>query len=224
MRIRGDGDVGLPFRDRVDAGRRLAAVLAEVDLGEDVVVAGLPRGGVPVAAEVADRLGAPLDVVIVRKVGVPGQPELAMGAVGEGGVVVRDERVLSAVAPPTDAVDRAVAAEQAEVEVRARRFRPGREQRDLAGRTVVIVDDGLATGSTAEAAVAVARAQHAARVVVAAPVGSRQAVARLEAVADAVLCLATPPGFGAVGYWYEDFSETTDDEVVALLGEPGAPT
>ena len=218
MRIPTGTEVELPFRDRVEAGARLADALADVDLGPDVLVAGLPRGGVPVAAAVAARLGAPLDVVIVRKVGVPGHRELAMGAVGEGGVVVRDERILRAVAPSEDAVDRTVAEERAEVEARAHRFRPGREQRSLAGRTVLVVDDGLATGSTAEAAVRVARAQGAARIVVAVPVGSPAAVARLEAVADAVLCLAAPAGFGAVGAYYEDFSETTDDEVVDLLG------
>ncbi|MCO8128179.1 dienelactone hydrolase family protein [Acidimicrobiia bacterium EGI L10123] len=207
----------MPFRDRVEAGELLGDALAGVDLGPEVLVAGLPRGGVPVAAEVATRLGAPLDVIIVRKVGVPGHRELAMGAVGEGGVVVHDERIMRAVAPSEAAVDRTIAAERAEVEARAHRFRPGREQRSLAGRTVLVVDDGLATGSTAEAAVRVARAQGAARIVVAVPVGSPAAVARLEAVADAVLCLAAPSGFGAVGAYYEDFSETTDDEVVALL-------
>lgn len=217
MRIPTDTDVHLPFRDRVEAGARLGDALAGVDLGPDVLVAGLPRGGVPVAAAVATRLGAPLDVIIVRKVGVPGHRELAMGAVGEGGVVVRDERIMRAVAPSEAAVDRTIAEERAEVEARAHRFRPGREQRSLVGRTVLVVDDGLATGSTAEAAVGVARAQGAARIVVAVPVGSPAAVARLEAVADAVLCLAAPSSFGAVGAYYEDFSETTDDEVVDLL-------
>ena len=217
MRIPSGIDVRLPFRDRVEAGVRLSDALEGVDLGPAVLVAGLPRGGVPVAAEVATRLGAPLDVIIVRKLGVPGHRELAMGAVGEGGVIVRDERILHAVAPSAAAVDRTVASERAEVEARAHRFRPGREQRSLAGRTVLVVDDGLATGSTAEAAVRVARAQGADRVVVAVPVGSAAAVARLEAVADAVLCLAAPSDFGAVGAFYEDFSATTDDEVVRLL-------
>jgi len=225
MGLRADGDEQLPFRDRVDAGARLGEALVGADLGGDVVVAGLPRGGVPVAAEVAARLGAPLDVVIVRKLGVPGQRELAMGAVGEGGVVVHDDRVMAAVHPSSQAVARAVATEQAEVEARAHRFRPGRERRSLAGRTVVLVDDGLATGSTAEAAVRVARAQGADRVVVAVPVGSPGAVARLASVADDVVCLAAPAGFGAVGAHYEDFSETTDDEVVRLLaGHAGATT
>lgn len=212
-------EADLPFADRVDAGRRLGEVLAAADLGAAPVIAGLPRGGVPVAAEVADRLAAPLDVIIVRKLGTPGQRELAMGAVGEGGVVVHDARVMGAVAPAPDVVERIADAEQAEVVARAQRFRPGRERRSLAGRTVVIVDDGLATGSTAEAAVHVARAQGAERIVVAVPVGSPRAVERLEAVADDVICLAAPTRFGAVGAFYRDFSETTDDEVVQLLAD-----
>lgn len=221
MRIPADLDVRLPFADRTEAGRALGEALAGVTL-DDPVVAGLPRGGVPVAAEVADRLGAPLDVVIVRKLGTPGQRELAMGAVGEDGVVVHDDRVMGMVRPPSDAVARTVAEQQREVAERAHRFRPGRERRSLRGRTVVLVDDGLATGSTAEAALRVARAQGAARVVVAVPVGSRDAVERLEAIADDVLCLAAPASFGAVGSFYRDFSETTDDEVVRLLAERDA--
>lgn len=217
-----DDEALLPFEDRVDAGRRLGDALAAADLGADPVIAGLPRGGVPVAAEVARRLGAPLDVIIVRKLGIPGQRELAMGAVGEGGITVHDERVMRMAAPPADAVDRVTAAEQDEVVARARRFRSGREGRTLEGRTVVIVDDGLATGSTAEAAVLVARAQGAARIVVAVPVGSPAAVERLEATADEVVSLAAPESFGAVGRYYRDFSETTDDEVVRLLAEHAA--
>lgn len=218
MRIVTDVEARLPFADRVDAGRQLGAALQSVELDQPVVV-GLPRGGVPVAAEVADALRAPLDVIIVRKVGTPGHRELAMGAVGEGGVVVEDERVLRSVRPTPEAVDRIVAEEQAEVGARARRFRSGGERRSLDGRTVVVVDDGLATGSTAEAAVRVARAQGAGRIVVAVPVGAPGAVERLEGVADGVLCLAAPASFGAVGLHYRDFSQTTDDEVVRLLAE-----
>jgi putative phosphoribosyl transferase len=223
MRIAADERVHLPFADRAEAGRALAQVLRRVAL-DDPLVVGLPRGGVPVAAPVADALGAPLDVIIVRKLGTPGHRELAMGAVGEGGIVVEDERVRRAVRPSPAAVERIVAEEQAEVVARARRFRAGRQPHPLAGRTVVVVDDGLATGSTAEAAVRVAKAQGAARVVLAVPVGSDSAVHRLEAVADDVLCLAVPSGFGAVGAYYHDFSQTSDEEVVRLLAErPDGP-
>jgi putative phosphoribosyl transferase len=218
MRIVPDLEARLPFADRAEAGRLLGRALRPLEL-DDPVITGLPRGGVPVAAQVADALRAPLDVIIVRKVGAPGHPELAMGAVGEDGIVVEDERILRAVRPSQEAVDRTVAAERAEVAARAHRFRPGRERRTLAGRTVVIVDDGLATGSTAEAAVRVARAQGAGRIIVAVPVGAPGAVERLEAVADDVLCLAAPASFGAVGLHYDDFSQTTDDEVVRLLAE-----
>jgi putative phosphoribosyl transferase len=220
MRLVPDVDVTLPFADRVEAGRLLGEALRAVALDAPLVT-GLPRGGVPIAAEVADALDAPLDVIIVRKVGTPGQPELAMGAVGEGGVVVEDERVLQMARPPREAVERTVAREEAEVRERAQRFRPGRERPSFAGRTVVIADDGLATGSTAEAAVRVARAAGADRIVVAAPVGSDSAVSRLEAVADQVLCLAVPAAFGAVGAHYQDFSETLDSEVVRLLADRG---
>lgn len=223
MRFRDRDEALLPFEDRVDAGRRLGDALAAAALGAAPVIAGLPRGGVPVAAEVARRLGAPLDVIIVRKLGTPGQRELAMGAVGEGGVVVHDARVMGAVAPPDEAVRRITDAERAEVTARAERFRRGRDRRSLQGAAVVIVDDGLATGSTAEAAVLVARAQGAGRIVVGVPVGSPGAVERLEAVADDVVCLAAPDGFGAVGRYYRDFSETTDDEVVRLLAECASP-
>jgi putative phosphoribosyl transferase len=220
--------VSFPYADRSAAGQVLGQALQQVHLERPLVV-GLPRGGVPVAAEVAAALDAPLDVIIVRKVGTPGHRELAMGAVGEGGIVVEDERVRRAVQPSPEAVERIVAAEQADVAERVRRFRAGRRGHPLDGRTVVIVDDGLATGSTAEAAARVARAQGAARVVVAVPVGSQDAVERLEGVADDILCLAAPPAFGAVGAYYRDFSETSDEEVIRLLeqhddsaGEPAA--
>lgn len=218
MGFRPPDQVELPFGDRAAAGRLLGEALADTGLVEPVIV-GLPRGGVPVAAEVAARLGAPLDVIIVRKLGTPGQPELAMGAVGVDGVVVLDDRVLRAVGPSTESLERIAAREHAEVAARAQRFRLGRGRRSLTGGTVVIVDDGLATGSTAEAGVRVAKAQGAGRIVVAVPVGSPHAVERLEAVADEVRCLVAPTDFRAVGWFYRDFSETTDDEVVRLLGE-----
>ena len=178
----------------------------------DVVVLGLPRGGVPVAAVVADALGAPLDVVVVRKLGVPWQPELAMGAVGEGGVVVRHEQVLQRV--PAEQFAQVVARERAEVERRSARLRRGRPAQALTGRTAVVVDDGLATGSTARAACAVVRAAGADRVVLAVPVAPAGTVVEQ---ADELVVVRSPDPFGAVGRWYADFRPTTEQEVVDLL-------
>jgi putative phosphoribosyl transferase len=210
------------FQDRRDAGRRLAARLGHL-VGARPVVVGLPRGGVPVAYEVARALAAPLDVIVVRKLGVPFQPELGMGALGEDGVRVLNDEVIRA-ARVTDAELAAVEAREAtEVAVRARRFRGDRPMVALSGRTVVLVDDGLATGGTARAAVAVARAHGAARIVLAVPVappGTAQALAR---VADEVIVLSQPEPFVAVGAFYADFTQTTDDEVVALLAAAHRP-
>lgn len=209
------------FADRRTAGRRLAAALEHLR-GQDVVVLGLPRGGVPVAYEVAAALEAPLDVVVVRKLGLPGQPELAMGAVGEGGVVVRNERVLALGGIGREELERVRARETAEVEQRARRFRGARARAPLAGRTAVLVDDGIATGATARAACRAVRGLGAARVVVAVPVAAPSAVHRLQAEADEVVCLSSPEGFHAVGSSYVDFGQTGDEEVVRLLREAGA--
>lgn len=204
------------FRDRADAGARLARRLDEVRAAGPVVL-GLPRGGVPVAAPVAAALAAPLDVLVVRKLGVPGQPELAMGAVGEGGVVVLEERVLR-VADVVDAdLTRVRDEQQAVVDRRVRLFREVRPRVPLAGRTVVLVDDGIATGSTARAACAVARAQGAGRVVLAVPVCSPGAVPALAAATDELVVLSSPPGFRSVGQAYADFRPTEDDEVLDLL-------
>jgi putative phosphoribosyl transferase len=206
----------MSFRDRTDAGRRLAAALAHLG-GADVVVLGLPRGGVPVAFEVARALGAPLDVIVVRKLGVPFQPELGMGAIGEDGIrVLNDEVIQMAQVSPSElaAVERREAAELAR---RAGRFRGERARVDVTGKTAIIVDDGLATGSTARAAVKVARAHGAARVVLAVPVAAPGAARRLQSVADEVICLETPAWFSAIGQWYADFTQTSDDEVIDLL-------
>jgi putative phosphoribosyl transferase len=214
----------MSFLDRSDAGRRLANRTLHLR-GEDVVVLALPRGGVPVAAEVARALGAPLDVIVVRKLGVPVQPELGMGAIGEGDVRIINPEVV-AITHVTDAEIAAVERrERAELDRRARRFRGDRPRTPLAGRTAVIIDDGIATGSTARAACQVARAQGAARVVLAVPVAPPSACAALAADADEVICLETPGHFLAIGEWYQDFSQTSDREVVSLLqraaAEPG---
>ncbi len=213
----------MPFRDRREAGRRLAERLGHLR-GAQVVVLGLPRGGVPVAAEVAVALRAPLDVIMVRKLGVPVQPELAMGAIGEGGVRVLNTDVLTA-ARITDAEIAGVEArERAELQRRARRFRGARERTTVRGRTAVIVDDGIATGSTARAACQVARAQGAAKVVLAVPVAPAQALGPVGEDADEIICLETPEHFLAIGEWYEDFGQTSDEEVVELLAQDAGPS
>lgn len=213
------------FTDRADAGRRLAEALRHLE-GEDPVVLGLPRGGVPVAFQVARVLRAPLDVIVVRKLGVPYQRELGFGAIGEGGVrVISDDIVRRG---RLDASDLASVehAEAAELARQAERFRAGRQRLPLEGRTAIVVDDGVATGATAAAACEVVRAQGAARVVLAVPVAPPDAAERLRAALDEFVCLSTPFGFSAVGEWYRDFSQTPDDEVVSLLAQaadgPGA--
>jgi putative phosphoribosyl transferase len=206
----------MPFLDRADAGRRLAARLLHLR-GADVAVLGLPRGGIPVAFEVARAVGAPLDVIVVRKVGLPSQPELAMGAIGEDGVRIVNAVVIAAEHVTENEFAQVEAAERVELERRARRFRGDRPRTPLTGRTAVIVDDGIATGSTARAACQVARAQGAACVVLAVPVAPRSAIPALSSVADEVVCLETPGRFMAIGQWYGDFSQTSDQEVVALL-------
>ncbi|MEY2232352.1 phosphoribosyltransferase, partial [Streptomyces sp. BF23-30] len=204
------------FTHRAEAGERLAEALRRLK-GEDPVVLGLPRGGVPVAYRVARALGAPLDVVVVRKLGVPHHRELGFGAIGEGGVrVVSEDIVRSSRLGPQD-IASVEHAEAAELARQAARFRGDRPRVPLDGRTVIVVDDGIATGATAAAACEVVRAQGAARVVLAVPVAPPDAVARLGSAADEVVCLATPHAFRAVGEWYQDFSQTPDEEVVFLL-------
>jgi predicted phosphoribosyltransferase len=204
------------FRDRADAGRRLGAAVAARDLEAPVVLA-LPRGGVPVAAEVARALQAPLDVILVRKLGAPGQPELAMGAIGEGGVRVLNDVVIRASAVTASQLSATEEREQRELERRAAVYRRGRAPVEIAGRTVVIVDDGLATGATARAAIAVARAHGAARVVLAVPVAPPDAVVDLAADADEIVTVETPARLWAIGAWYDDFRQTDDAEVERLL-------
>jgi len=209
------------FRDRVDAGDRLGSlVAARVGTAADAVVFGLPRGGVVVAARVASRLGAPLDVIVARKVGAPGRPELGIGAVAEGGVVVLDDTSVAAFGLGSDELARRVAAEQREVDVKVRRFRGGRPPTDVAGKTAILVDDGLATGVTARAAVAAVRRLMPARVVLAVPVAPPDAAAEWADLVDELIVVTSPPGFRAVGEFYRDFRSTTDDEVVDLLDLP----
>ena len=209
------------FADRADAGRRLASMLTTLPddslLAGSVVVLGLPRGGVPVAYEIAIALEAPLDVIVVRKIGVPAQPELAMGAIGEGDVRIVNEVVMrrSGVSPAQFA--EVEARERKELARRAGRFRGNRDRVPITGRTALIVDDGIATGSTARAACQVARAQGAARVILAVPIAPPSAIHALQEVADQVISLAWPEQFLAIGQFYDDFTATPDDEVVRLL-------
>jgi len=213
-----------PFRNRRDAGRVLAAYLAHYANRPDVLVLALPRGGVPVAYEVANALGAPLDVFLVRKLGVPGHEELAMGAVATGGVRVLNERVVGGLGIPDDVIDAVVAREEQELRRRERLYRGDRLPPDVRGRTVILVDDGLATGATMLAAVRALRQQQPARIVVAVPAGSPDTCAQLRSESDDVVCAITPEPFSAVGRWYEDFAQTSDDEVRALLARSTAAT
>lgn len=213
---------GETFADRADAGRRLGLPLLSAGVGgPDVVVLGLPRGGVPVAAEVARVLHAPLDVLIVRKVGVPSRRELAMGAIGEGGVTVLNQEVLAGLGISPEEFAAVAARERDVVGRRLLLYRQGRTAVPLDGRTALVVDDGIATGSTARAACRVARARGAARVVLATPVAPPDRVPGLERDADEVVCLETPSPFYAVGQFYRDFSEVTDDEVTRVLAGAG---
>jgi predicted phosphoribosyltransferase len=214
------------FRDRTDAGHQLADALERFARQPDTIVLGLPRGGVPVAHEIARELELPLDVLVVRKVGAPGQPELAMGAVASGGARVINEDILAHFAD-AEAVFAALAEhESLEVERRESLFRAGRGPLAVEGRTCIVADDGLATGATMEAAVRALRTLGVTRIVVAVPVASREAASRLERSADEVVCLLQPPWFRAVGQWYDDFEQTSDHEVARLLadrsGEPGS--
>ena len=208
------------FDDRTDAGNRLAAACARfTDAWPRPVVLGIPRGGVPVAAQVAPALGARLDVILVRKLGLPRNEEVAMGAIGEG-VRVLDEQLVRVMGVSEDEVACVEAREQVELERRVRAYREGRTPAPLTGSTAIVVDDGLATGATARAACAVARAQGAASVVLAVPVAPPDWAPQPGVDADAFVCVARPAGFFAIGQWYRDFTQTTDGEVRSLLGLP----
>jgi predicted phosphoribosyltransferase len=208
-----------PFRDRVEAGELLAGRLTDYRDRHDVVVLALPRGGVPVAREVAHALGVPYDVYVVRKLGVPGHEELAMGAIATGGVRQVNRDVVDALGIPGHVIDAVAEREQRELDRREHAYRGNRAPVLLTGRTVILVDDGLATGSTMRAAVMAARQQQPARVIVAVPVGAASTCADLAGEADGVVCLRTPEPFVAVGLWYRDFTPTTDHEVRTLLGK-----
>jgi putative phosphoribosyl transferase len=212
----------LPYRDRRHAGIVLAEALGDYADREDLLVLGLPRGGVLVAAEIARRLGVELDVVVVRKLGVPGQEELAMGAIASGGVMVVNRDVADLVAE--EVLARVARREQQELERRESLYRGGREAADVSGRTALLVDDGLATGATMRAAVESVRERGAGEVVVAVPVAPPHTVAVLKAQADEVICPATPDLFFGIGQFYLDFAQTTDEEVRAILDEarPGS--
>lgn len=209
------------FRDRTDAGRQLGEAL-KPRYGDrpDVLVLALPRGGVPVAHEVSRILNAPLDVFVVRKLGVPGHEELAMGAIASGGAIVFNDEVVRSLGIPDFAIDRVIELERAEVDRREREYRGNRPRLDVAGRTVILVDDGLATGASMQAAAQAVRALRPASIVIAAPAAAASTCLRLRRVADDVVCLMTPEPFYAVSAWYDDFSQTTDQEVHDLLAEP----
>jgi predicted phosphoribosyltransferase len=205
------------FKNRSEAGQFLAEQLSAYANRPDTLVLALPRGGVPVAYEVAKALGAPLDVFQVRKLGLPGHEELAMGAIATGGVRVRNPEVVEYLRIPDEVIDEVTARERQELERRERLYREGRPALSPRGRVVILVDDGLATGSTMLAAVLALRQQQPASIVVAVPVAAKQTCEELRAVADEVVCAVTPDPFYAVGLWYEDFAQTTDEEVRELL-------
>jgi putative phosphoribosyl transferase len=205
------------FRNRSEAGKYLAKRLANYANRDDVLVLALPRGGVPVAFEVAKALHAPLDIFLVRKLGIPGHEELAMGAISTGGVRVLNEDVVNYLGIPDDVIDAVAAEELLELGRRERAYRGDRPEPDVRGKTVILVDDGLATGSTMRAAVAALRQQNPARIVVAVPVSAPQTCDEYRMGVDEIICAVTPEPFDGVGKWYTDFSQTTDEEVRELL-------
>jgi putative phosphoribosyl transferase len=208
------------FRNRTEAGQRLASKLKNYANRLDVLVLGLPRGGVPVAFEVAKALNAPLDICLVRKLGVPGYKELAMGAIALGGVQVVNYDVVSELGISSQTIDSVAATEQKELERRERVYRGNRTQPDVSNRTIILVDDGIATGSTMRAAIAVIRQQQPQQIIVAVPVACEQTCEELKTEVDKVVCLIIPENLYAVALWYENFEQTTDKEVHELLAKP----
>lgn len=210
------------FRDRSEGGRALAGLLARYAGRAGVIVLALPRGGVPVGYEVARALGVPLDVFVVRKLGAPGQPELAIGAIASGGVRVLDAELVRALAITPETIEAIAGREEEELQRRERLYRGERKPRELGGETVILVDDGLATGASMRSAVAAVRQQGPAKVVVAVPVAAAQVCTAFQQIADEVVCAATPTPFYAVGQWYAVFDQTDDDEVRRLLAGAAA--
>jgi putative phosphoribosyl transferase len=211
------------FRDRTDAGQQLAGKLTRYAEEPDLLVLALPRGGVPVAYEVARALGAPLDIFLVRKLGVPGHEELAMGAIATGGVRVLNEQVVQMAGITEDQIAAVATDEKRELERRDREYRSGRPAPEVQGRVVILIDDGLATGATMRAAAVTLRSQGPARLIVAVPVAARETCEAFQDEVDEVVCAETPEPFFGVGMWYEDFSQTTDQEVRALLERSASP-
>lgn len=209
----------LPFQNRIKAGQRLADALKEYAGRSDVLVLGLPRGGVPVAAEVARSLGAELDLIVVRKLGTPGQEELAMGAIASGGAKVLNEELIQQLNISEKTIDKVTTKERKELQRREQAYRGDRPDPQLRDRQVILIDDGIATGATMRSAVKALKQQGPARLIVAVPVAPPDTVEALRREADEVVCLATPEPFWGVGRWYEDFAQTTDDEVRQILAE-----
>lgn len=214
----------MPFTNRIEAGRQLAKALADYKSDKPVVMA-LPRGGVPVAAEVAAALDAPLDLILVRKIGVPFQPELAMGAVVDGPapITIRNDDVIASCGVDNKEFDEVRRQEIAEIERRRQRYLAGRPHPDVGGKTVIVVDDGIATGATIRAALQAMRQRKAGKIVLAVPVAPTETIEKLQGECDAIVCLESHTFFGAIGVYYADFRQVTDDEVIALLDRAGTP-
>ena len=217
MAVTASGRAALKFADRVEAGRLLAEQLRSYAGRPDALVLALPRGGLPVAFEIATRLHLPLDIFLVRKLGAPGQPELAMGAIATGGARVLNEDVIRYLSVPPEVIEAVAHAEQIELERREQAYRGERPTPDLHGKQVILVDDGLATGSSMRAAIGAVRTQSPARIIVAVPVAARETCEELKREVEELVCLRTPEPFSAVGLWYDDFSQTSDEEVRDLL-------